>query len=289
MKNGHDLVIFENGEVSVQNSALGETMHSKIGPWKEAHSIYIEQSGLSSRLAVHKERSSPLVIFDVGLGLAANSIAALECRRRLMDTGKKLRPLQTISFENDPSGLELALRNPEKFPFLSGYQEILEKLLHEGKWHSPDGELCWELRLGDFSQWVQTGFADQPRPELIFYDFYSPKSQPELWRVENFVALRRVATADALLLTYSVATAIRVAMVLGGFIVGRGIRTGAKLETTIAACRPELLAQPLGLEWIEKLRRSTKILPYGFEEADREKLLGLVAQALGVSSQEAPQ
>jgi len=287
MKNHHELVIFENGRISLKDLALDEAMHSKIGPWEEAQSIYIAQSNLSNRLQVAEEDSDtflyPLVLFDIGLGLAANSLAALHCRHQLVEAGKKVRKLRLVSFENDLGGLELALKSREQFPFFNGFESVLEELLSQGIWKSSDGEVIWELCLGDFQKWVENGFVQGSRrfhPEIIFYDFYSPKSQSQLWQVEYFSALRHVAHPHAILVTYSAATAVRVAMVLGGFYVGHGIRTPAKLETTVAACRVVDLAHALGSAWIEKLGRSTKIFPFGYEEADREKILTRAAQAL---------
>lgn len=293
MKNHHELVIFENGRISLKDLALDEAMHSKIGPWEEAHSIYIAQSNLSNRLQVLEGNSEPLVLFDIGLGLAANSLAALHCRRQLVEAGKKVRKLRIVSFENDPEGLKLALKNREQFPFFEGFENLLEELLSKGFWKSPaeessagelfGPEVTWELCLGDFQNYVENGFGqglNSLHPEVIFYDFYSPKSQPQLWQVEYFAALRRAAHPHAILVTYSVATAVRVAMVLGGFYMGQGVRTPAKLETTVAACRTVDLAHPLGSAWIDKLRRSTKIFPFGYEEADRDRILVEAAKAL---------
>lgn len=283
MKINHELVVFENGEISLKDLALDETMHSKIGPWDEANAIYVEQSGLSTRLESSDQSAKPLVLFDVGLGLAANSLAALECRNRIVQAGKTVRKLRIVSFEKDLSGLALALKNREHFPFFSGYETVLEELLSQGFWKSEDLQVEWELCVGDFQKWVEEGFVPGSKPEVIFYDFYSPKSQPQLWKVDYFKALSRVATPNAVLVTYSVATSVRVAMVLGGFIVGQGIQTQVKLETTVAALQAEILAHPLGVEWIKKLRRSPKILPFGYREEDREKIIDEVNQSFFLS------
>ena len=50
---------------------------------------------------------------------------------------------------------------------------------------------------------------------------------------------------------------MRVALLLAGFFVGRGGATGEKHETTVAATDRELLAQPLGAEWLRRVERST--------------------------------
>lgn len=278
MKKNHELMIFENGRISLKDQALGEAMHSWIGPWEEANSIYIEQSDLKSRL----DSLRPLVIYDVGLGIAANALAALRCvrsARHQAASGERVRPLHLVSFENDPSGLATALENSDAFPFFKGEEATLCTLLKDGFWNCKEGfGDFWELKVGDFATSVAQGFRSFPAPDLIFYDFYSPKAQPGLWALEYFSALKQISAPDAVLVTYSVATSVRVALLLAGFYVGRGGSTSAKLETTLAARRLEDLRNPLGADWLAKLRRSSRCLPPGFAPAERESVISRIAE-----------
>jgi hypothetical protein len=91
------------------------------------------------------------------------------------------------------------------------------------------------------------------------FDPYSPAANPELWNVETFKAIRdRVRNDRACTLTsYSRSTAVRTTLLIAGWFVGRGSATGEKDQTTVAASRKELLAQPLALDWLERVRRST--------------------------------
>ena len=50
-------------------------------------------------------------------------------------------------------------------------------------------------------------------------------------------------------------------MLLAGWYVGRGVATGGKEETTLAATGRELLNQPLGAEWLSRVRSSTNAAP----------------------------
>jgi hypothetical protein len=52
-----------------------------------------------------------------------------------------------------------------------------------------------------------------------------------------------------------------VTLALAGFHVGQGTATGAKDQTTVAATCRELLAAPLGDEWLGRVRRSTRAAP----------------------------
>ena len=56
-----------------------------------------------------------------------------------------------------------------------------------------------------------------------------------------------------------------IVLLLAGWFVGAGHATGEKEETTLAATRRELLAEPLPAAWLERVRRSTSAEP--LEEA----------------------
>ena len=262
MKKKHQLVVFENGSASLANPETGEAMHSSIGAWEEANALYINQSQLASRLS--RPNSSPLVIYDLGLGIAANALAALHCQ-------KVGTTLQIISFENDLGGITTALSYPERFPLLAPFREIVEELLKNRKVIRPC--FSWELREGDFLK--QDLSLDSP--EIVFFDFYSPKSASTLWSLEVFNRLRvlmeKKSALDPLIITYSAATPVRTAMLLAGFYVGVGKATSIKSETTIASLKKSDLETPLPHVWLEKLSRSDRFSPFGNESATREQIL----------------
>ena len=63
------------------------------------------------------------------------------------------------------------------------------------------------------------------------------------------------------LTTYSRSTLLRTTLLLAGFFVGTGQATGTKEETTIAANRRELIAEPLNARWLERAMRSDSAEP----------------------------
>ena len=122
---GHyEIHMAREGFASIRHRASGEIMHSRTPPMEEAQRLYIEQSRLAQRLQLSDEEkpddAEPLVIWDVGLGAAANAMAAIRCHEE--QTARAgvygVRPLQIISFENDLDSLKLAFRRNELFPYL---------------------------------------------------------------------------------------------------------------------------------------------------------------------------
>ncbi len=254
----YNLVDFKNGTTSIENTLLREPMHSKIGPEAEAQAIYIAQSSLGTLL--NQNCSEPLVIFDLGLGIAANALLAMDIALSI----KPKRTLQIYSFENDITGLEFALDHLDTFQFLKPHREKSSFLLKNKKWTSDDAKIEWHLNTEDF---LTCSLELFPSPEIIFFDFYSPKSTPKLWSLSIFKKLfatcksNRGKNKNTTLMTYSSATAIRSALLLSGFYVGYGKPTPAKLSTTIATTLPQYLENPLDERWLERWTRSEKPLP----------------------------
>ena len=251
-----ELVTLRNGTRAVRNVVHGEVMHPTIGPWEEAQALYVAQSGLAERL---QQPGPPLCVWDVGLGAGTNAVAALTCAREL--GALQQRALHVVSFEIDLAPLRLALADPSGFPFLQPFASAATALTAQHDWS--DGQLHWSLHLGDAAALWQQQW--QPA-EIIFFDPFSPVSNPDLWTPRTFSVLRRHAREDGdgcTLFTYSAATPTRVSLLLGGFQVGTGVATGRKPETTVAATRRELLVQPLDQRWIARWERSSSRAPHG--------------------------
>jgi queuine tRNA-ribosyltransferase len=244
------------GFASIVHRASGEIMHSRTEPMEEAQRVYVEQAELAARL---RSPGETLVLWDVGLGAAANAIAAIRCYEEQAALGP-VRPMRIVSFENDIDSLRLALAHDEKFPYLQhpGPAAILQ----HGRWEL-EGQpgLRWELMRGDF---VETMMRAPGPPQVIFYDMFSPKTCGEAWRFETFRRLfAACAGYPAVLCTYTLSTASRAAMLAAGFWVACGRAAGAKAETTIALTPSAVLEDRalLGAEWLAKWERSKAKFP----------------------------
>ncbi|MCX6966526.1 MAG: tRNA guanosine(34) transglycosylase Tgt [Verrucomicrobia bacterium] len=263
----YEVHVAPEGFGSIRHIASGEIMHSRTPPLEEAHRLYIEQSQLAERL--RGPETEPLVIWDVGLGAAANAMAAIQCYEA-QAVMHPVRPMRVVSFENDLDSLKLARVNNNFFPYLrhAGPDAILK----HGTWHSPvHAGLSWTLLKGDFLEEIT--HADD-LPDMIFYDMFSSNSDGDHWTLGAFRRLFAVCGGQpAELFTYTCSTAIRAALLVAGFHIARGRSTGLKQETTIAltpgacgtACRHELL----GLDWLEKWKRSGAQFPAGLNAEER--------------------
>jgi hypothetical protein len=246
-----------SGAHSVHSLAHHETFHPVIGPVAEAEALYVRQLGLVERLRGHR---GEFVIWDVGLGAAANPLTVLRAAR---DVAASVR---VLSFDHTLEPLRFALEHTGYLDYLCGFEAPLRRLLESGQVSFRHGNLAvaWEARVADFPALLAGPAAPAfPKPHAILFDAFSPAKNPAMWTQPLFASLYRLLAPDrpCALPTYSRSTMLRVTLLLAGFYVGVGHPTGMKEETTVAANTPALLRQPLDRRWLQRARRSTSAEP----------------------------
>src|SRR5665213_2964037 len=97
----YKLVQLANGTFSIHSVAERETFHPVVGPVAEAQALYVNQLKLRERLQTQPEE---FVIWDVGLGAAANVLTALRATQDLPCS------IQVISFDHTLAPLQFALQ-----------------------------------------------------------------------------------------------------------------------------------------------------------------------------------
>lgn len=254
------------GHSNVIHVASGEIMHSRSDPMEEARVLYVEQPDLAGRLRTSDVE--PFVIWDVGLGAAANALAAIDCYEQQAAVGP-VRALHVVSFDIDLDPLRLALAHKARFPYL--HHGAASALAACGGWRSRrHAGLSWSFRQGDF--FVTSAAA--PRPDLVFYDLFSANTHREAWTQDAFARLLQACRhRGAEVITYSSSTRVRAGLLATGFYVAKGRAFGLKDETTVALapgfrtpCRYPLLSEA----WLDRFKRSDSKFPVALSERDRE-------------------
>ena len=146
-----------------------------------------------------------------------------------------------------------------------------------------DGVISWELREGDFLDLIE---HEPHTANLVFFDPYSPKKNQDMWTTACFEKIRKKSRSPeqggTLLYTYSLATRIRVAMMKGGFFVGRGMATGLKDETTEASTYFHQLKSPLGKIWYDRWSKSHLRYPFDCQPQDEAQIDQFVREHMQV-------
>jgi queuine tRNA-ribosyltransferase len=296
MSGDYQLVHLNNGICSVRSLADHETFHPVVGPVAEAEALYVNQLQLRERV---RKSVGEFVIWDVGLGAAANIVTALRATREIPCD------LRVVSFDHTPEPLAFALKHAAALGYFDGYETCLTTLLREQHVTFQNGaqSVNWEFHLGDFPAIISRGRRGneaqiskaevklepphagchklQP-PHAIFYDAFSPAKNPAMWTLPVFENLFRALDPQrpCALTTYSRSTMIRTALLLAGFHVGVGHATGMKEETTIAANSPDLIAEPLNARWLARAARSDSAEPLREPVYRREKLAPVTLETL---------
>ena len=254
---GYRIVRLANGTHSVHSLAHHETFHPVVGPVAEAEALYVRQLRLVERLQHHR---GDFVLWDVGLGAAANPITALRALRGIQCS------IHLLSFDHTLEPLAFALRHGKTLGYLGGYEGHLERLLRDRHCAFQEGvqTVKWEVHEADFpSLLTKPEVLEFAKPHVIMFDAFSPATNPTMWTQPLFANLFRLLDPDrpCALPTYSRSTMLRVTLLLAGFYVGVGHATGGKEETTIAANTRGLIAEPLDRRWLQRAHRSSSAEP----------------------------
>jgi len=254
---GHRLVRLASGVYSVHSLAERETFHPVIGPVAEAEALYVRQLGLRERVRAH---AGEFVIWDVGLGAAANALTVLRATHDLPCA------IRLVSFDRTLEPLRFGLAHAAELGYFAGYEQAARELAAHGRTTVAERAQPaeWELHLADFPELLRQPAAGRlPKPYAIMFDAFSPARNPEMWTLPLFTRLFRQLDPGrpCALPTYSRSTMLRVSLLVAGFYVGAGHASGEKEETTIAANTLALVAQPLDRRWLARARRSTSAEP----------------------------
>jgi hypothetical protein len=106
-------------------------------------------------------------------------VAPLPCPGRAVR-----RELEVVSFEVDLAPLRLALADAAGFAFLQPFREAAEALMRDRAWEAAG--LRWRLHLGD----ARGRMEGVPQADLVFFDSFSPASNPEMWTEEVLARVR---------------------------------------------------------------------------------------------------
>lgn len=173
--------------------------HSLHGAIQESLHVFIEH-GLRHKAASLQE----IKILEMGFGTGLNAwLAILEAEElslKLQYTAVEAYPV--------PIDLSLKLNYPKQLPSSNG-QQLFEKI-HATTWSewveiTPHFALKKiEGKLEELS--LEAGF------DLIFYDAFSPESQPVLWEAPMMQRMYEALNPDGILVTYCAKAAFRRAL-----------------------------------------------------------------------------
>lgn len=211
------IITTADGSKTIQIEEWNEQYHSIHGAIQEAKHVYIK-SGLlfclESLLDNSREgfeESQKISILEIGFGTGLNAFLTLLKAEELK---------QNIQY----SGVEAYPILPEELQQLNYIEQLSAKhlqhtfeTLHQSPWEK-------EIRVTPHFQLIkqQKQFQDiqeENTYDLIYFDAFGPRVQPELWTEHLFKIMYKALKPNGVLVTYSAKGSVRRAMLSVGFLV----------------------------------------------------------------------
>jgi tRNA U34 5-methylaminomethyl-2-thiouridine-forming methyltransferase MnmC len=214
-------VITRDGSETFVNSYFNESYHSFTGAVEEAMEKYCKPCKIASRAI----KMGKIVLLDFAFGMGYNSAMAIAVAKSANPNCK----VRVIGLENDSMIID---KISEMNPAIDGYAFYHGLNSKNLKVVNSDGSVSVEILLGDAKYMIKK--ISKESVDVIFYDAFSPKTQPEMWSVEYFVEVARILKEKGVLATYSCARMVRDNMLKAGLTYGDGPKVGRRGPGTLA-------------------------------------------------------
>ncbi|NJW53704.1 tRNA (5-methylaminomethyl-2-thiouridine)(34)-methyltransferase MnmD [Salinimicrobium oceani] len=199
-----------DGSYTIFLPEWNEHYHSKHGAVQEALHVFLK-TGLEHYLV--KNKPGKIAILEIGFGTGLNALLTL-----LEAENEKLRV--------DYTGVEaypVEARELELLDYSAavggGKASILFEKLHSCAWEKRE-EISPFFRLQKEKKFFKE-ISEESAFDLIYFDAFGPRVQPELWSEEVFVNMYKCLRNNGVLVTYSAKGSVRRAMQAAGFAVER--------------------------------------------------------------------
>lgn len=199
-----EIIQTKDGSTSILLPDWNETYHSKFGAIQEAKHVFIK-NGLSLF------SGESVSILEIGFGTGLNAfITYLEAK----NSG------QTINYtgvEAYPVSEEDALKMNYVSELGANSSEEIFLKMHQGNWNEKvelDSNFTLEKQNKKFQE-----ISDEEKYDLIYFDAFGFRVQPELWSLEIFQTMFKALKPNGILVTYACRSSIKNAMKESGFQV----------------------------------------------------------------------
>jgi len=200
------IIITADGSTTIQIEDWDEQYHSKHGAVQEAYHVFIKH-GLSLF------QGGKISILEIGFGTGLNAfITFLEAEKRGLSvhyTSVEAYPISNAELQqlNYVSQLKAEAHADD---FLRMHEDPWEEDLEISK------DFILQKQQKDFSR-----IEDTDRYDLIYFDAFGARVQPELWTEAIFSKMYSALKKDGILTTYAAKGSVRRAMLAVGFTVER--------------------------------------------------------------------
>ncbi len=193
-----------DGSTTIHLSDWNESYHSKHGAIQEAYHVFIKNG-----LSLFQEK--PISILEIGFGTALNAfITYLESR-------KSNQTIDYVGVEAYPISAEEVLQMNYVSELNAEKERTFFELMHQSNWEKKN-EISPSFTLTKRKQFFDQ-ISDENQYDLIYFDAFGYRVQPELWSTEIFGKMYKALKVNGVLVTYAARGVVKRSMIEVGFTV----------------------------------------------------------------------
>ena len=199
-----EIITTNDGSTTIHLSELNESYHSKHGAIQEAYHVFIKNG-----LSLFEGKS--VSILEIGFGTGLNSfITYLEAK-------KSNQTIDYVGVEAYPVAVEEALQMNYVKELNANQEAAIFQNMHEAIWEEKVA-ISDDFSLTKRQQLFQD-INDEDAYNLIYFDAFGFRVQPELWSLEVFQKMYNALKINGVIVTYACRSSIKNAMIECGFKV----------------------------------------------------------------------
>ena len=208
-----EILTTQDGSTTIHLPDWDESYHSKHGAIQEAYHVFIK-SGFS--LFTEPDRKSfsegkSISILEIGFGTGLNAfITYLEAQKNNQD-------INYVGVEAYPIAVDEALQMNYVSQLDATDESLIFNKMHTTVWEEKQ-TLSSTFSLTKRKQFFQD-IDDVNAFDLIYFDAFGFRVQPELWSLEVFQKMFQAMKSGGVLVTYACRSSIKKAMLESGFTV----------------------------------------------------------------------
>lgn len=202
--NRPDQIIYTGDQsLSIASGRFGESYHSIHGALAESRHVFI-RNGLEASIMGHES----LDVLEAGFGSGLNALLTWQ----YADSHRY--SVAYTAIEYFPPDLLLLQQMASMDPFLQNHQEPF-LALHTHSWDMPI-ELSSHFSFLKKFQKIEE-LCENEAYDLIYYDAFSPETQPELWDLVMMKKLFQALRPAGILITYCAKGQVKRNLRMAGF------------------------------------------------------------------------
>jgi tRNA U34 5-methylaminomethyl-2-thiouridine-forming methyltransferase MnmC len=198
-----EIIKTNDGSTTIHLPDWNESYHSKHGAIQEAYHVFIK-NGLSLF------EGKPISILEIGFGTGLNAFITF------IEATKNNQAIDYVGIEAYPIAIEEAMQMNYAEQMEESYNPIFEQI-HNSVW-SEKVQITNNFSVTKRQQFFQD-IDDTAVFDLIYFDAFGFRVQPELWSEEIFQKMYDALKPNGVLVTYACRTSIKNAMLVAGFSV----------------------------------------------------------------------